>query len=493
MSRDYRPFSKQILQLPAAIAGALTSIRASIVPRNEAEAAAVRDQIGLTRGTSPLTDIVLPLAAVLVAYACRKAAPLPVLILWAGTVALTCFATTVARYRLEPLMNRGPQGVRRAATVRTALTTLFLASWCAMGVVLWTPDDPINHMFLILVLACSLAGSASILSSHPASAAATLLTHGVALVLRPALAGDPLDLALAGLGVLFWMLMVGHTRVVYGIARRAHELEQERQSIMRNLTRAKAASDRDRARAVRAGRAKSEFLYNMNHELRTPMNAILGFSELIKVRAFGDMTDRYAEYGAIIHESGQHLLALITDMMALARIEGGKLTLDESTFSVARMLREVAAEHEERAATAELSLTLTIAPRLPQITADARAIRQILVNLLSNAGKFTPPGGRITVSAELEPDGQLAIVVEDTGIGIRPEDQRQVFERFGTGRHDVATAGQGTGLGLAIVKGFAEAHDGCVALESDGESGTRVTVRLPAERVQAQPQARKAG
>ncbi|MDE2075438.1 MAG: ATP-binding protein, partial [Alphaproteobacteria bacterium] len=148
---------------------------------------------------------------------------------------------------------------------------------------------------------------------------------------------------------------------------------------------------------------------------------------------------------------------------------------------------------EERAATAELSLTLTIAPRLPQITADARAIRQILVNLLSNAVKFTPPGGRVTVSAELERDGQLAIAVEDTGIGIRPEDQRQVFERFGTGRHDVATAGQGTGLGLAIVKGFAEAHDGCVALESDGESGTRVTVRLPAERVQAQPQARKAG
>lgn len=477
----------------AAIAGVLATIRASVNPRNDAEAATVRDQIGLTRGSSKLTDAMLPIGALLVAFACRKSAPAPVLAGWVCTIALICLAMDVVRRKLDPLMRHGTEYIRRVARIRTALTVIFLTAWCAMGVLFWVPGDPINHMLLIAVLACSLAGSTSILASHPASAAATLLAHGAVLVLRPALAGDPLDLALAGLGLLFWILMIGHMRVVYAIAERARSLEHERRAMIRDLARAKAFSDRDRARATEAGRAKSEFLSNMNHELRTPMNAILGFSELIMGRAFGDTIEKYTEYGTIIHESGQHLLALINDMMDLARIEGGKLTLEESTFSLARLIRDIAAEHNDRAAAAKLSLSVAIQPRLPQVSADARAIRQILANLLSNALKFTPPGGRIVVSAGLESDGRLAIAVEDTGVGIRPEDQIQVFERFGMGRHDVAAAGHGTGLGLAIVKGFVEAHDGTVSLESDGESGTRVTVRLPAERVQALPPALKAG
>ncbi len=481
------------MQLAAAVTGVLAEIRASVDPHSEADADAVREEIRLTRGSSPMTDAMLPLAAVLIAFVCRKTAPMTTLVLWVGAIALICTIVNIAGRRLDPQMAGGLASVRRVARIRTALTAIFLVLWCAMAMVLWIPGDLINHMFLIVVLACSLAGSASILACHPASALATLLAHGAALVLRPALAGDPLDLALAGLGLLFWILMVSHVRAVYSIAKRMRSLERERSAIIRDLTRAKAFSDRDRARASEAGRAKSEFLSNMNHELRTPMNAILGFSELIECRAFGDAVDKYAEYGAIIHESGQHLLALINDMMDLARIEGGKLTLEETTFSLPRLIRDIAAEHDKDAAAAELSLSVVFPQPLPQITADARAIRQILVNLISNALKFTPPGGRVVVSAQIEAGGQLAITVEDTGIGVRPEDQQQVFERFGVGRHDVATAGHGTGLGLAIVKGFAEAHDGSVLLESDGENGTRVTVRLPAERVQALPQARKAG
>ena len=493
MSRIHTLFSSPATRPASAITDLLAEIRISVAPRTDAEADAVREEIRLTRGSEAISDTMLPLAAILIAFVCRKAAPLTTLALWVGAVALICSATILARRRLDKQMEHGLASVGHAARMLTALTTTFLVLWCAMGVVLWVPGDPLNHMFLIMVLAVSLAGSVSILAAHPASAMATLLAHGVVLVLRPALAGGPLDLALAGLGLLFWMLMVSHARIICATARHARSLECERKAMIRDLARAKALSDRDRIRAIEAGRAKSEFLGNMNHELRTPMNAILGFSELIKARAFGDAAEKYVEYGGIIHESGQHLLALINGMMDLARIEGGKLTLQETTFSLARLIRDVAAEHETEAAQGELSLAVVLPPRLPQITADARAIRQILVNLISNAVKFTPPGGRITVSAELEPDGQLAIAVEDTGIGIRPEDQQQVFERFGVGRHDVASAGHGTGLGLAIVKGFAEAHDGAVALESDGESGTRVTVRLPAERVQALPQARKAG
>lgn len=493
MSRIHTLLSKATLRPLPTLSCMLAEIRTSVSPQSDAEADAVREEIRLTRGTSSISDPMLPVAAILIAFVCRNAVPLTTLVLWVGAVTLICAVMIMTGRRLDQGMERGVASIRRAVRIRTALTVTFLVVWCGMGVVLWVPGDPLNHMFLIMVLACSLAGSASILATHPASAIATLFTHGVVLVLRPALAGDPLDLALAGLTLLFWVLMICHTRAICATAQHARSLECERKAMIRDLARAKALSDRDRVRAIEAGRTKSEFLGNMNHELRTPMNAILGFSELIKARAFGDMTEKYVEYGGIIHESGQHLLALINGMMDLARIEGGKLTLQETTFSLARLIRDVAAEHETEAAQGELSLAVVLPPRLPQITADARAIRQILVNLISNAVKFTPPGGRITVSAELEPDGQLAIAVEDTGIGIRPEDQQQVFERFGVGRHDVASAGHGTGLGLAIVKGFAEAHDGAVALESDGESGTRVTVRLPAERVQALPQARKAG
>ena len=216
------------------------------------------------------------------------------------------------------------------------------------------------------------------------------------------------------------------------------------------------------------------------------MNAILGFSELIKSKAFGDAIDKYTEYAGIIHESGEHLLQLINDMLDLAKIEGGKLTLRDDSFAIAKLIGEVAEEHQERALAGDLTLNVTLAPGLPQIDADERAIRNILTNLLSNALKFTPPGGAVTMSAQVESDGRLCIAVDDTGIGIAPEDQLQVFERFGRGRHDVTVADKGTGLGLAIVKGFAEAHDGEVTLESEPGVGTRVTC-LSAGRAPAHP------
>lgn len=215
------------------------------------------------------------------------------------------------------------------------------------------------------------------------------------------------------------------------------------------------------------------------------MNAILGFSELIKSKAFGDMVDKYAEYAEIIHGSGQHLLVLINDMLDLAKIEGGKPTLQETTFAVAPLIRELVGQYQARAETAELMLALALPPCLPQIDADERAVRHILDNLLSNAIKFTPPHGHVTVSAKVEHDGRMALMIEDDGIGIEPEDQLQVFERFGRSRADVTTSENGTGLGLAIVKGFAEAHDGEVTLESEPGIGTRVTVYLPTERVHA--------
>ncbi len=457
----------------------------SINPKTDAEAEVVADQIRLTRATSTASDLLLPVAAILVAFACRNWVDTARLLVWIGSVAAICIAVGLIGRRSEPSLHHGIDAIRRAARLRTATITAFIAGWCAMTLFLWVPANPANHMFIELMMACSLAAASSMLAVHPASAAAVLMVNGSALVLRPAISGEPLDWTMAGLGVIFCMLMAGQVRAVYTMAKRSRELEFERHAVIRDLKRAKSESDRDRARAAEAGRAKSQFLSNLNHELRTPMNAILGFSELIKSKAFGDTVDKYAEYAGIIHDSGQHLLILINDMLDLAKIEGGKPTLQEATFAVAPLIREVVGDYQMQAEAAEITLALELPPSLPQIDADERAIRNILDNLLSNAVKFTPPRGHVAVSAKLERDGRMSLTVEDDGIGIEPEHQLQVFERFGRGRADVTINDKGTGLGLAIVKGFAEAHDGEVTLESEPGIGTRVTVHLPAERVRA--------
>lgn len=467
---------------PGALGRAWLHVRESLTPRTSADAAFVADQLHMTRGTTNVTDAVLPLAAGLVAFAMRDWVAAPVLLGWVGAIALICLAINLVARRLDPRLDHGPSAVRCVARVRTAMTALLLMAWCGMGVLFWVPDNTTNHMLLIMVLAVSLAGSASILAAHPASAATALIINGGMLVIRPLLSHGTFDLTLAGLGLLFTIIMTSHVRTVYRMAKRVLDMEYERHRALRQIARAEAEAERGHLEAVEAGRTKSAFLANMNHELRTPMNAILGFSELIEARAFGDSIEKYADYARLIHESGDHLMALINDMLDLSKIEGGRLTLQESLFSLRALIHETVAAYEPAAAEQSLTLRRALDPALPEIEADRRAIRKILSNLLSNALKFTPAGGFITIAAGIEPDGRVVIAVEDTGIGIAPEDQLQVFERFGRKRHDVTTMTEGTGLGLAVVKGYAEAHDGEVALESAPGVGTRVAVWLPAAR-----------
>jgi two-component system cell cycle sensor histidine kinase PleC len=303
------------------------------------------------------------------------------------------------------------------------------------------------------------------------------------MILPPALAPFQTDHVLAALAAVFLLIMTGQLLATQAHMTKLMRLEHERADIVAELHRAKMESDRERIRATSAGRAKSQFLSHMNHELRTPMNAILGFSEMIESKSFGANVDKYAEYAGIIHESGEHLLGLINDMIDLSKIEGGKLYLREAEISLSNLLAEEFEENIAKADAAKLSFVKTLERGLPPVRADERGIRQIVSNLLSNALKYTAPGGCVTLFARTEPDGRVAFGVEDTGIGIAPEDQLEVFERFGQGRHDVTTADRGTGLGLAVVKGFADAHDGEVTLESEIGVGTSVTVMLPKDRV----------
>ena len=243
-----------------------------------------------------------------------------------------------------------------------------------------------------------------------------------------------------------------------------------------NLRDARDALTKARDTALAASRAKSEFLANMSHELRTPLNAIIGFSELLSSETFAE---RRIEYAHLIHTSGAHLLALVDGLLDLARIEANKIDLVEEDVDLIALIQECMAFVEPRAAKSRLRLVCCAAAGLPHVLGDRRALRQILLNLLANAIKFTPPDGQIETFARVEKDGSVCFGVKDEGLGIPEEDQLRLFERFGPRRHDITQGAKGTGLGLPIVKGLTEAHGGRVTLESRPGVGTCVTIWLP--------------
>jgi signal transduction histidine kinase len=178
-----------------------------------------------------------------------------------------------------------------------------------------------------------------------------------------------------------------------------------------------------------ASRHKSEFLANMSHELRTPLNAIIGFSEVLSQRMFGEINDKQAEYLSDILESGQHLLSLINDILDLSKIEAGRMEVEATDFVLPSAIENTLMLVRERAQRRAITLTHTIDDRLGMIRADERKVKQVLLNLLSNALKFTPEGGRIDVRADIR-NGTAEISVTDNGVGIAPEDQKAVFEEF---------------------------------------------------------------
>jgi signal transduction histidine kinase len=226
-----------------------------------------------------------------------------------------------------------------------------------------------------------------------------------------------------------------------------------------------------------ASRHKSEFLANMSHELRTPLNSIIGFSEVLSEGMFGEINPKQAEYLHDIRESGQHLLSLINDILDLSKIEAGRMELELTDFDLPGAIENALVLVRERALRRGITLGHTIDERLGLIRADERKVKQVLLNLLSNALKFTPAGGRVDVRAVIQ--GELAAIsVIDTGVGIAPEDQDAVFEEF----RQVGAASkksEGTGLGLALSRRFVQLHGGTVSVTSEVGAGSTFTFTLP--------------
>jgi len=234
--------------------------------------------------------------------------------------------------------------------------------------------------------------------------------------------------------------------------------------------------------AEAASKAKSDLLANMSHELRTPLNAIIGFSDLMKSETLGPIGKTYVDYAADINFSGTHLLDIINDILDVARHESGKMELKEEVVEVEAVINEARRLIAPQASQGEVELTCRApASALPPLLCDRVRLRQMLLNILSNAVKFTGPGGSVEIAAELT-DG-LQLIVKDSGVGIKPEDIARIMTPFGQVDSAYARHHQGTGLGLMLTKALVECHGGRLSLISVPGVGTTVRLSFPAERV----------
>ncbi len=235
--------------------------------------------------------------------------------------------------------------------------------------------------------------------------------------------------------------------------------------------------------AQAANQSKGEFLASMSHELRTPLTAILGLTEVLQEEYFGKVNDKQKEYLKDIHESGQHLLSLINDILDLAKIEVGKIELERGPVVVKELLENSLVMIREKANKHSIKLEIDLAPEIEglNIQADGRKLKQIIFNLLSNASKFTPDGGHIQLSAKCE-GGKMVVAVTDNGIGIPPEKQENVFDEFYQVESALKDKTPGTGLGLPLSRKMVKMHGGELWCESEGEGkGSRFVFTLPLE------------
>ena len=345
-------------------------------------------------------------------------------------------------------------------------------------------QDPNIFTFALFVLLLLAAMTSMIAATIPAAVYCGLAPVSLAVIAFMAIRHNYQALPLVTLAAGAQLYFVVLANRLYRSSIDTLSFQAEKDALIGELEQSKANSDEARRRAEEASLAKSRFLATMSHELRTPLNAILGFSEVMKSELFGaHAIDAYKEYSADIHSSGQHLLALINEILDLSRVEAGRMDLKEEAFSLAHVVEDCHHLLALRASKRNIIITESIEPGLPKLWADERAIRQVTLNLLSNAIKFTQQGGIITIKAGWTQVGGQYFSVRDNGPGIPESEIPTIMSPFGRGAMALKQADEGSGLGLPIVKGLVELHGGSFTLRSKVREGTEVIVVLPAERV----------
>ena len=419
------------------------------------------NEVGLVGNTAILRALIMP--AVL-----------------AGTMVLLSHAVSFYKHDTEGAS--GHERTRGWFGRMVGLQAIVSAVWGLMPWLLWDSHNDLNHMFLAASTISILAGLVISRASHMDMFLASLIPFTAMAALRFAFGSTWLDY---GAAIVIPLVAV---QLFFDGGRMIHRLDEDSrlrfqvEDLARELEETRDDALRKRFEAETANASKTAFLANMSHELRTPLNAILGFSEIIAQECFGPTgSPRYKEYAGDIHSSGAHLLSLINDLLDVAKIEAGKMEIQpepleaKRTFDLA--LKLISAKARER----RQQLSITVDSSAPPLFADERALKQILINLVSNAVKFTPEGGHIEVLGTAARGGGFQISVQDNGPGIPREKLDRIFTPFNQVDNRYDRQAGGTGLGLALIRGLAELHGGRAWLESEPGKGCCAYVVLPLE------------
>jgi two-component system cell cycle sensor histidine kinase PleC len=346
--------------------------------------------------------------------------------------------------------------------------------------------DESSGTFILFVMLLVVAVYSMLASSLTIAAFAATFPVTAAIAFDIMLRGTLHDFVLAILAVTAQGYFAVLAYRLYSTTLATMEARAEKDFLIGELEQAKSVSDAARRRAEAANISKSRFLAQMSHELRTPLNAILGFSEVMKSEVFrGHAVPAYKEYSADIHNSGVHLLGLINEILDLSRIEAGRYELNEESISLAGIVEDCHHLLKLRATNRGIIIHEMFESDLPRLWADERAVRQICLNLLSIAIKFTSQGGEIWLKVGWTASGGQYMSVKDTGPGIPEEEIPIVLASFGQGSNSIKSAEQGAGLGLPIAKSLHDLHGGSFVLKSKLRIGTEVVVTFPPERVVA--------
>jgi two-component system, cell cycle sensor histidine kinase PleC len=372
---------------------------------------------------------------------------------------------------------------RKWRTRFIVLDLLYGLCWTALLVHPASFDVASNTLMMFLMLLV-IAVSSMLAASLPIAALAATAPVTSAIAFNFVLSGtfDNYVLALLALAAEGYFALLAHR--LHWTTLATLEARAEKDALIGELEQAKEISDEARHRAEAANVAKSRFLAQMSHELRTPLNAILGFSEVMKSEIFGaHAVAVYKEYSSDIHNSGVHLLNLINEILDLSRIEAGRYELNEEAVSLVHVVADCHHLLKLRASNRGITIHEVFEQDMPRIWGDERAIRQIVLNLLSNSIKFTPQGGEIWLKAGWTASGGQYLSVKDTGSGIAEDEIPVVLASFGQGSNSIKSAEQGAGLGLPIAKSLIDMHGGTFTLKSKLRIGTEVIITFPPERV----------
>jgi two-component system, cell cycle sensor histidine kinase PleC len=409
--------------------------------------------------------------------------------LWAGAVTagiwtsavLMVHAIIIAKSR--QFLSEPPNSIDfRAWRLRFILLDLFYGLAWTFNLVHPVGIDEGSSTFMLFVMLMVVAVSSMLASSVPIAVFAATVPVSAAVAIHFAFRGNLHDCILAIMAVTAqgYFLLLAHR--LYSTTLATIEARAEKDALIGELE--ASISDEARRRAESANIAKSRFLAQMSHELRTPLNAILGFSEVMKGEIFGShQVPAYKDYAADIHNSGVHLLGLINEILDLSRVEAGRYELNEGAVSLAHVVGECGHLRQMRAKNRNLVIHEVYEKDMPRLWADERALRQICLNVLGNAIKFTPQGGEIWLKAGWTASGGQYISVKDTGPGIPEEEIPIMLASFGQGSNAIKSAEQGAGLGLPIAKSLVDLHGGTFSLKSKLRIGTEVVITFPPERV----------